>query len=756
MRKKSKVYLGIFLSAAMLMGTCPVEAEEASIFSDGEEFSDLREMEMETDTDTQEIDSNEQDVFVDGNVESARSYPWDDELNENYSYRYNSDGTVRITSYIGHEQDVVIPEEIDGGEVVEIESGAFLGTDITSIQLPDSIKKIESETFRNCYNLREIYMPAVTEIGSCAFYRCDNLKKIDLSKITKLKENALAKSGIEEAYLPKLKTKKLKGTFLECENLKSVSLPLVTNIESETFYACCNLVTIDLPMVTSVGENAFAECSSLKNINIPNLSEIGEKAFLNCTSIEKINLKNAQNIEMKAFNGCEKLSSVEFGKNLKFIGDYAFGACESYKLIILPDSKTLKFGVDILGLEVYYGAQKCIHCGVGSKAHRYAIKECINFTLHEYKNDTIKPATENESGEIVSVCDICGEETVKEKIPKLMDFFVNSDITYNGKVQKPDIMVADVNGDDVSPEYYDIVYNEDAIEPGEYTVTLNFKGKYSGTKVLKYYIKDDVAKIKASNMNVNLGSKKLNVKVTGDYNGLSYKSSNSKIVSVSADGKITAKKIGTAVITITAGATDRHEAVTKDITVKVIPQKTKLISVTKAGNGKLKLIWKTVPGVDGYVIYRDADKVKTIKGNTISSYTDSSLANGTRYDYEVRTYKKVNGKVYYSNYSNTKIATTAVVNVNYEGSYKSSSGELAIYKEGYKYDYVATVSLTRLCTLERLRGNKVNGHLEFAGYDPSGNIIYGTIKKSGNKVTFKITDTTWIYFDDGDTYIFYE
>ena len=246
------------------------------------------------------------------------------------------------------------------------------------------------------------------------------------------------------------------------------------------------------------------------------------------------------------------------------------------------------------------------------------------------------------------------------------------------------------------------------------------------------------------------------MKVTGDYNGLSYRSGNSKIVSVSSDGKITAKKVGTAVITITAGATDRHEAVTKDITVKVIPQKTKITSVSKAGTGKLKLVWKTVSGVDGYVIYRDAYKIKTIKGNTISSYTDSSLRNGTRYDYEVRIYKKVNGKVYYSDYSNTKIATTAVVNVNYEGSYRSSSGELAIYKEGYKYDYLATARITRLCSLDRLRCRKVNGHLEFAGYDPSGNIIYGTIKKSGNKVTFEITDTTWTYFDNGDKYVFYE
>ena len=796
MRKKSKVYLGIFLSAAMLMGTYPVEAGEINIFSDEESIG------FSENTSTK-VDNNEQNVFEDGNADNAGYWDddwdddddddddWDDDDDDDWDdddddddwdddedyeseklygyffYKNTKDGNVIITKYAGKEENVVVPEEINDRKVIEISNSAFKGnTYITSVKLPSSISKLENYVFCDCENLKLIDMPGVTEIGYHALGGCHNLENIDLSKITKLSPNALFATGIKEAYLPNLQDTEIScWTFASCHNLESIFLPDVTTIDEEAFSGCEKLTTVKFPEVKVIGENAFEECTSLKNIDIPNVTKIEDYAFQYCSSMERINLKKTKTIGMYAFKGCKSLSYVEFGKKLKLVDSGAFLDCPSYTFIIFPDLESLEIKSSAFGYVSTdrYGNSKftdaiTFHCEANSNINIYAIKHNIPFTVHKYKDNIVKPATENKSGQIISVCDICGQEDVEEEIPKLMDIFVDSDIIYNGKVQKPNIIVKDEVGDNVSTEYYDIIYNEEAIEPGEYTVTLNFKGIYSGTKILKYYIKDDVAKIKASNMTVTLGSKnkKLNVKVVGDYNGLSYKSSNSKIVSVSADGKITAKKVGTAVITITAGATDRHEAVTKKIKVKVIPQKTKLISVTKAGKGKLKLIWKTVPGVDGYIIYRDADKVKTIKGNTISSYTDSSLANGTRYDYEVRTYKKVNGKVYYSNYSNTKIATTAVVNVNYEGSYKSSSGELAIYKEGYKYDYVATVSLTRLCTLERLRCNKVNGHLEFAGYDPSGNIIYGTIKKSGNKVTFKITDTTWIYFDDGDTYIFYE
>ena len=170
---------------------------------------------------------------------------------------------------------------------------------------------------------------------------------------------------------------------------------------------------------------------------------------------------------------------------------------------------------------------------------------------------------------------------------------------------------------------------------------------------------------------------------------------------------------------------------TKKITVKVIPRRTQITSISKAGKGKLKLVWKTVSGVDGYVIYRDGFKIKTIKGSSISSYTNSSLRNGTRYDYEIRTYKKVNGKVYYSNYSDIKGATTQSISVvkQFGGSYNldgSGYGVVLKISQGTDPEYDAIPNggiCARIDVSIRIMGGGVS---HSSGY---------LIKKGGNNYT---------------------
>ena len=170
---------------------------------------------------------------------------------------------------------------------------------------------------------------------------------------------------------------------------------------------------------------------------------------------------------------------------------------------------------------------------------------------------------------------------------------------------------------------------------------------------------------------------------------------------------------------------------TKKITVKVIPRRTQITSISKAGKGKLKLVWKTVSGVDGYVIYRDGFKIKTIKGSSISSYTNSSLRNGTRYDYEIRTYKKVNGKVYYSNYSDTKGATTQSISVvkQFGGSYNldgNGYGVVLKISQGTDPEYDAIPNggiCARIDVSIRIMGGGVS---HSSGY---------LIKKGGNNYT---------------------
>ena len=544
-----------------------------------------------------------------------------------------------------------------------------------------------------------------------------------------------------------------KNVFKDNKTITSIELPdHLYSIGDGAFEGCENLQTVNSTGITEIGAHAFCGCKSLENISLTGIKSVEDYAFSECSSLTELDLNTVEKIGIGAFYNASDIYKVHFSSELTTIDNGAFAGCSSFKEIILPDNidriGLLAFGYDSnedydMRYENYSFENQnnfhkmedvSIHCGNGSEGNVYAVRNEFPFTFHEFKEIFTKPATEAEAGEIQTICDICNQVKERTEIPLIKRYLVSAKhFIYNGSIQKPTVTVYDSIGNVISSENYDATYSADSIEPGTYTVTLTFKGNYSGTRSIEYFIDDNKATISAENLNVILGSKnkKLNVKATGDYNGLSYKSSNSKVVSVSADGKITAKKVGTVIITITAGATDRHDAVTKKITVKVIPRRTQITSISKAGKGKLKLVWKTVSGVDGYVIYRDGFKIKTIKGSSISSYTNSSLRNGTRYDYEIRTYKKVNGKVYYSNYSDTKGATTQSISVvkQFGGSYNldgNGYGVVLKISQGTDPEYDAIPNggiCARIDVSIRIMGGGVS---HSSGY---------LIKKGGNNYT---------------------
>ncbi len=143
----------------------------------------------------------------------------------------------------------------------------------------------------------------------------------------------------------------------------------------------------------------------------------------------------------------------------------------------------------------------------------------------------------------------------------------------------------------------------------------------------------------------------------------SWTSSNSSVATVE-DGVVTAKKAGTAKISVktyngivaTCTVTVTAPSTPKPITVK----STTISKLSATSYNQLKLSWKKVSGVTGYELYRKTSSTswKKLKGITATSYTDKTVATGTSYSYKVRAYKKVGSKTYYSSYSNVKSGKT--------------------------------------------------------------------------------------------------
>lgn len=85
------------------------------------------------------------------------------------SNEFETDGNGTITSYIGKETTVFIPEKIGKEVIINIGYEAFAGKNLTSLIIPDSIKYITSGAFEE-NNLTHVNIPnSVTfiEDGVC-------------------------------------------------------------------------------------------------------------------------------------------------------------------------------------------------------------------------------------------------------------------------------------------------------------------------------------------------------------------------------------------------------------------------------------------------------------------------------------------------------------------------------------------------------------------------------------------------------------
>ena len=99
----------------------------------------------------------------------------------------NEEDGVAITGYaIECDANFEIPAEIDGKPVVAIGKYAFDGRDeLVRVTIPESVVKIENYAFKDCKNLKYVYMPSgeTAEFDHTAFYNCTNLEAVDTGSI---------------------------------------------------------------------------------------------------------------------------------------------------------------------------------------------------------------------------------------------------------------------------------------------------------------------------------------------------------------------------------------------------------------------------------------------------------------------------------------------------------------------------------------------------------------------------------------------
>ena len=140
---------------------------------------------------------------------------------------------------------------------------------------------------------------------------------------------------------------------------------------------------------------------------------------------------------------------------------------------------------------------------------------------------------------------------------------------------------------------------------------------------------------------------------------ITYKTGNKKVATVNSKGKVTVKGTGKATITVTAKATSTYSKSVKKITVYGVPKKPEMKKLT-AGKKKFTVQWRKDKKADGYQVQYSTDKKfkKNVKSVNVSKKstkaTVKKLKKRKTYRVRVRSYKKINGKKYYSGWGKVK------------------------------------------------------------------------------------------------------
>jgi hypothetical protein len=290
-----------------------------------------------------------------------------------WSFTYSDVGSTILntaTPSAGAPSTVVIPSN-----VVEIRDATSFTTSIfynnrfliTSIVLPNTIRKIGNYAFNNCTNLSSIIgLSSISSIGTYAFYGCSKLSTLNNNNLINTLPGTLSFIGRYAFYncapLTYLSTlgqlSSLEGNVYDASGISTLSLQINPSISTigasaftsatrlSTFYINDNSVNTLPSNISSIGASAFSICRGLKYISIPGqLESIGSGSFSG-TSIISLSLKINPSISTiwgSAFSGMTNLSSFTINdnpgnilpSNISSIGASAFYNCLSLSSITI-------------------------------------------------------------------------------------------------------------------------------------------------------------------------------------------------------------------------------------------------------------------------------------------------------------------------------------------------------------------------------------------------------------------------------------
>ncbi|MDR1806298.1 MAG: leucine-rich repeat protein [Clostridium sp.] len=346
--------------------------------------------------------------------------------------------------------------------------------------------------------------------------------------------------------------------------ITSVTIPSgVKSIGAHAFDFCTSLKTLTLPAtLTSIGTWAFAFCSVLGSVTIPSkVSSVGDFAFAYCEGMTKVTIPSSvTKIPASCFEGCSKLNNVSLPSSVKTIGSLAFAGCSALSKLSLTSQITTIASNAFSQCGKLKALSISATIGVGQK-----------YTLPDYKA-------------VASSAWKGGNTTLLKK---------TSGVTYQGlKAGSTSYYVTDSAGR---------------------KLTVSVTVKAAPTKVVLN---------KAMTLGVGEAvATSITLTPSGALGTRTYSSSNTSVATVDKNGKVTAKAVGTASITVKMW-NGKSSAI--KVTVKKAPTKVTLSKSTATiTKGKTLTLTRSYPsGTAAYTAcsWSSSDtSVATVSGGKITA-----------------------------------------------------------------------------------------------------------------------------------------
>ncbi len=279
------------------------------------------------------------------------------QLGDNVHYILHNDGYLQIygsgdmyenCNVIRNKDKIkaAIIYNVEGNEITSIGGSLFSNcTNMTSVELPDTITKIHNDAFYNCSSLESIDIPdGVTYIGEYAFEGCETIPEFTLpSELKYIGKLAFGRCiSITEMMVPSKVTEIGTQAFYGCSSMTKLVIPQSVTKIGNTIAGNTKLEEVTLPFMGNTPEGVAANNTStllyllyggtggadkaaLRRVTITGGSSIPKSAFANFTDVTEINLPDTiTKIHNNAFYNCTGLERIMFTGNAPVIASDAF------------------------------------------------------------------------------------------------------------------------------------------------------------------------------------------------------------------------------------------------------------------------------------------------------------------------------------------------------------------------------------------------------------------------------------------------